>query len=195
MSGRWDLPALILMSDERRLPDPLANPGDAAKRLPPGAAVLVRHTDARARSDLAHRLAPVCRAQGLTLIVSDDLALAEACGAEGLHLPERAATSGRAMAIRRRWRGILTVAAHGPRALARASALGADAALVSPVFETQSHPGQPAAGLMRFLTWSRMARLPIYALGGITAANAGRLYQVNRGQINLVGIAGIDGFR
>jgi thiamine-phosphate pyrophosphorylase len=185
-SGRRDLPALILMSDEKRL----ADPSDAARRLPRGAAVLVRHGDARARADLARHLAPLCRACDLVLIVSDDIALAEACGANGLHLPERTAASGEATAIRRRWRGILTVAAHSPSAIARARQIGADAALVSSVFESQSHPGQSAVGLMRFLTWTRRARLPVYALGGITAANAGRLRDGN-----LVGIAGIGGFR
>jgi thiamine-phosphate pyrophosphorylase len=185
-SGRRDLPALILMSDEKRL----ADPSDAARRLPRGAAVLVRHGDARARADLARHLAPLCQACDLVLIVSDDIALAEACGADGLHLPERSAASGEATTIRRRWRGILTVAAHSPSAITRARQIGADAALVSSVFESQSHLGQSAVGLMRFLTWTRRARLPVYALGGITAANAGRLRDGN-----LVGIAGIGGFR
>ena len=188
-SGRWDLPALIVMSDEQRLPDPLADPTTAAGRLPPGAAVLVRHSDPQARRDLAERLAPVCRARGLILFVSDDMALAETCGADGLHLPERTAASAAAMLIRRRWRGLLTAAAHDPRAIARAHLIGADAALVSPVFATPSHPGQPGVGPLRFLTWARVARVPVYALGGITAASAGRLRDGN-----VVGLAGIGGF-
>jgi thiamine-phosphate pyrophosphorylase len=115
--------------------------------------------------------------------------LAEACGADGLHLPERVAATADAIAIRRRWRGILTAAAHSPRAIARACVIGADAALVSPVFATRSHPGQPPVGALRFLTWTRGARVPVYALGGITARNAGRLVERN-----LVGLAGIGGF-
>jgi thiamine-phosphate pyrophosphorylase len=177
------------MSDERRLPDPLAGPSHAAKRLPLGGAVMVRHSDARARCDLARRLAPLCRARGLLLMISDDLDLALACEADGLHLPERVAASADAIVMRRRWRGILTCAAHGPRALARASLLGADAALVSPVFATQSHPGGAPIGPLRFLTWTRAARVPVYALGGIAARNAGRLRARN-----LIGIAGIGGF-
>ena len=183
-SGRDDLPALIVMSDERRLPDPSA----AAQRLPPGAAVLVRHNDARARRVLAERMAPLCRARGLLLVISDDPDLAAALDADGLHLPERTAASTEAWRIRQRWRGLLTAAAHGPRALARARLIGADAAIVSPVFETLSHPGQAGIGLLRFLTWARMAHMPVYALGGIAAGNAGRLRAPN-----LVGIAGIGG--
>lgn len=184
-SGRPDLPALILLSDQRRLADPSA----AAQRLPRGAAVLVRQSDPQTRCDLVDRLAPICRARCLRLFISDDIVLAEACGADGLHLPERSAASADALLIRRRWRGLLTVAAHGPRAIARAHLIGADAAMVSPVFATRSHPDQPGLGPLRFLTWARAARLPVYALGGINAANAGRLRDRN-----LVGLAGIDGF-
>ena len=54
---------------------------------------MVRHSDARARRDLAQRLAPLCRARGLLLMISDDLDLALACDADGLHLPERVAVS------------------------------------------------------------------------------------------------------
>lgn len=188
-SGRLDLPPLIVMSDERRLPEPLAGPRGAEKRLPPGAAVMVRHSDAHARRDLAQRLAPLCRTRGLLLMISDDLDLALACDADGLHLPERTAASADAIAMRRRWRGLFTCAAHGPRALVRARSIRADAALVSPVFETQSHPGRSGVGLMRFLAWTRTADVPVYALGGITAQNAGRL----RGA-NVVGVAGVGGF-
>ena len=177
------------MSDERRLPDPLAGSSHAAMRLPPGAAVMVRHSDARARRDLADRLALLCRARGLLLMISDDLDLALACDADGLHLPERVAASADAIVMRRRWRGLLTCAAHGPRALARAALIGADAAVLSSVFETQSHPGRAGAGLMRFLSWTRSARVPVYALGGLAAHNAGRLRDRN-----LVGLAGVSGF-
>ena len=184
-SGRRDLPAVILMTDAERLPDPRA----AIKRLPFDAAVLLRHPDPGARRELADRLVPLCRARDLLVIVSDDLALAEACGADGLHLPERSAAAPEALSIRRRWRGLLTCAAHSPRALRRAAVLQADAALLSPVFATASHPGGSAIGALRFLAWAREARCPVYALGGMSAANAGRL----SGRA-IVGIAGIGGF-
>ncbi len=183
-SGRRDLPAVILMTDAVRLPDPFA----AVKRLPFDAALLLRHPDPGARRALADRLVPICRARDLLVIVSDDLALAEACGADGLHLPERSAARTEALAIRRIWRGLLTCAAHSPRALRRAAVIQADAVLLSPVFPTQSHPGSNAIGPLRFLAWAREARCPVYALGGMSAANSGRL----SGRA-IVGIAGIGG--
>ena len=84
---------------------------------------------------------------------------------------------------------MLTVAAHSPRALRRAAAIGADAALLSPVFATPSHPDVRAIGPMRFLAWCRNVHVPVYALGGISATNAGRLASPA-----IVGIAGIGGF-
>jgi thiamine-phosphate pyrophosphorylase len=183
-SGRTDLPVVILMSDPTRLPDPRA----AAQRLAAGSAVLLRHDDAESRRALVRMMAPVCRARGLLLIVSDDIALAETFGADGLHLPERRAAIADALVIRRRWRGLLTCAAHSGRALRRAKLIGADAALLSPIFATASHPGQDPLNVMRSLTLIRSAALPVYALGGIDAANAGRL-----ASSNLVGLAGISG--
>ena len=181
-SGRMDLPPLILMSDQVRLPDPLP----LAAKLPPGSAVMVRHRDARARHMLAERLAPLCRAHAIRLIVADDPALARDIDAFGLHLPEERAAAADAGTVRRQWSGMLSVAAHSPNVLRRAAAIGADAALVSPVFATPSHPEARAIGVMRFHAWCRGARLPIYALGGLNMANARRLVSPK-----IVGIAGV----
>lgn len=174
------------MSDVDRLADPTPD----ALTLPIGSAVMVRHPDPSSRRALAERLALLCRARSLRLIVADDLELASALDAFGLHLPEARAAASDAYRIRRRWKGpILSVAAHSPRALYRAWLIGADAALLSPVFATASHPGARAIGVQRFRAWCRGARLPVYALGGITPANAGRLVGAK-----IVGIAGISGF-
>jgi thiamine-phosphate pyrophosphorylase len=183
-SGRADLPPVILMSDVQRLPDP----GPLLALLSAGCAVLVRHPDIVARRTLAERLLPQTRARGLKLLVSDDIPLARALGADGLHLPERRMLD--SGTIRRRWSGLLTAAAHSPRALQVAGRIGCDAAILSPVFPTASHPGRPPIGLSRFLVWSRAAPLPIYALGGVTAANVGRL-----GGANVVGVAAIGGLQ
>jgi thiamine-phosphate pyrophosphorylase len=183
-SGRRDLPPLILMSDQERLPDPVP----LASRLPPGAAVMVRHRDPYARRRLAERLTPLCRAHALRLIVADDAALARDIDAFGLHLPEERAAAADAGTVRRQWTGMLSVAAHSPKAVRRAAAIGADAAVLSPVFATPSHPDARAIGVMRFHAWCRGARLPVYALGGVNMVNAGRLVSPR-----IVGIAGIGG--
>jgi thiamine-phosphate pyrophosphorylase len=175
-------PALILMTDEKRLPDPVA----AARALPKGSAVIVRalHDDARRR--LAEALAPLARERELRLLVANDAKLAERAHADGLHLSEANARAARAWrASHPHW--LITAAAHSAHAVAVAAAAGADAALLSPVFTTLSHPGHPALGSARFLAIAREAAIPVYALGGVTAANAALIEGPN-----VAGIAAIQ---
>ncbi len=168
-SAARELPALWLVTDALRLPDPVA----AAARLPRGAGVLFRHYDHPARAALAGRLAVLCRHRGLVLLVAGDARLAMQVRAAGLHLPEARMkeTTGEAA----RGCGLITAAAHSRAALARAAALGLDAVFLSPVFATRSHPGRAGLGAAGFARLARGARLPVYALGGITPANAHEL--------------------
>ena len=145
------LPALVLMTDEARLADPLP----AARALPAGSAVILRHYGVPERALLARRLAAVARRRGLVLLVGEDPALARQVGAHGVHLPERAI--GRAGTVRWQRDWLVTAAAHSHAALRLAAAAGADAALLSPVFATASHPDARALGPHRFRR-SRAAR-------------------------------------
>ncbi len=179
-------PPLVLVTDERRLPDPCP----AAARLPPGSLVILRHYDTPDRRALAGRLARLCRARRLRLLIAADLDLAVALGT-GLHLPEGLARSPapRLRLWHRRSRLPLTVAAHGRMALVRAARLGADAALLSPVFATASHPEARGLGAVAFRRLVRRAKLPVYALGGVNRATVGHL----KGS-GAAGVAAISGF-
>jgi len=179
------VPRLLLVSDPLRLPDPAA----AAARLPPGAGLLLRPYRGSAG---AEALARLCRRHRLLLLVAADWRLAARLGADGLHLPEGVARHGLlapALGWVRRHHRLLTVAAHGPAALARAGRLGADAALLSPVFPTRSHPGAATLGPLRLGLWRRYPGPVRLALGGVTAATVRRLPP---GAVN--GIAAIGGF-
>jgi len=171
----WAGPPLLLVTDAVRLPDPLA----AAAALPPGSGVLLRHYGDPARIARAVALAALCRRRRLVLLVAADWRLAARLGAAGLHLPDGLARHGVLAPalgwLRRRPGRLLTVAAHTPRAIGRAAVLGADAALVSPVFPSRSHPGAPGLGPVRLGLWSRRVRLALIALGGVSATNAARL--------------------
>jgi len=168
-AARRSLPGLVLLTDEIRLPDPLA----AVARLPAGSWVILRHYGDPQREALARSLAKLCRAKRLVLLVAGDFRLAVANGA-GLHLPE-----GLVRQARPGWRlwkikgrAPLTIAAHSRLALHHARRAKADAALLSPVFPTNSHPGAKALGALRFRQWARGAAVPVYALGGINASTA-----------------------
>ena len=107
-------------------------------------------------------------------------------GAHGVHLPERAIRRAGAVRWQRDW--LITAAAHSPAALRSAASAGADAALLSPVFATASHPDVRALGPRRFAALAHASPLPVYALGGIDSTRA-RLLQGS----GAVGIAGIGG--
>ena len=153
---------LWLFTDARRLPDPFA----AVSRLPRGAGVVLRdHRD-------ADRLARLCRARGLALVVAGDARLAARLGA-GLHLRD-----GRFPGTGRAWRkrgALLTSSAHDVASLRRAARAGAALAFLSPVFPTASHPGIPGLGPARWALLARRAALPVAALGGVEGRSARRL--------------------
>lgn len=166
------LPRLILMTDSLRLPDP----GIAIRNLPRGSAVILREMNRESRAKLARRIRPLCRCRRMRLLIANDWRLAREIAGDGLHLSEASVrrASRRWMSSRRPgW--MVTSAAHSPRAVRLAAALGVDAVLLSPVFATRSHPGAPTIGPLRFARWVRESPIPVYALGGIDVPGARRL--------------------
>ena len=177
-------PPLLFVTDPRRTPDPLR----IAERLPPGTGVVWRTFGAPDAARLGAALAKVARRRRLVLLVGADERLAARIGAAGLHLPERALASARRIAARRPgW--LLTGAAHSRRALVRARAVGLDAALLSPVFESRSPSAGAPLGPLRFARMVGAAGLPVYALGGVDANSARRL--IGSGA---AGIAAVEAF-
>ena len=176
------LPALILMTDERRLPDPI----EAARALPKGAAIILRHTDAGARAALAGNLSPIARARGLILLIANDAALAARLHCNGVHLSEmHAHEAAHLKALHPSW--LITVAAHSGHGVQRAQTYKADAVLLAAPFPTQSHIGRTALGPARFRLIARGSRVPVYALGGVNAQNVGAVTCAP-----LAGVAAID---
>ncbi len=112
--------------------------------------------------------------RGLVLLVSGDGRLALRIGA-GLHVPDRAPTRGLLPFLANRRAAWLSAAVHGRAGVARARRLGADVALVSPAFPTESHPGAPALGPMRWAALARGTGRPAVALGGMSARALRRL--------------------
>lgn len=82
--------------------------------------------------------------------------------------------------------GLRLATAHSLREIGMAARVGAHAVLLSPVFSTRSHPGAKVLGAVRFLMLARQSPVPVFALGGMTAARARRL--------PVHGWAAIDGF-
>ncbi|MEZ5959590.1 MAG: thiamine phosphate synthase [Hyphomonadaceae bacterium] len=177
-AGAPAIPSLFFFTDPERTPDPIS----VAQRLPRGTAVVYRHFGAEDRIKIARKLAAVCRSRRLVLLIGGDDELAHACGADGVHWPERLMPSERGADFQ-----LVTAAAHGARSAAKASAAGFDACVLSPIFETRSAAARETLGLFSASQIARASAIPVIALGGVNARNVTRLS--GRG---FAGVAAID---
>jgi thiamine-phosphate pyrophosphorylase len=119
----------------------------------------------------AGSLLALCRDRGVPLIVNDDLQLAIAIAADGVHLGRE---DGDPRDARDRFPGaILGVSCYGDadRAVAAAEA-GADYAGIGSVFPSATKPGAARAALAVLGEARRRAGIPVAAIGGITPGNA-----------------------
>jgi len=169
-----DIPGLILITDSTCLDgERLMAAAEAA--LKGGVdAVLVREkhlTSARLLA-LSAQLRTLTRDYGSRLIIHTQADVARAVGADGVHVAADAISEITAI---RRWlsetRMMLSASCHNRHELDAAAVNGADFALLSPVFPTQSHAGAPHLGVDGFLAMARHAQIPVVALGGITVEN------------------------
>ncbi len=176
---RGRLPALFALTDPDRTPDPLA----LARALAPGTGLILRTFGRPALEALAGDIADIARARGLVFLVSADPQLAAACGADGVHWPERML----ARAARARF-AVMTASAHSPGAIRRAAGL-VDAVLVSAAFASASPSAPRPMGPFRLAAVARRARVPVYALGGVTPSTLPRLTG-----LGVSGAAAVGGF-
>jgi thiamine-phosphate pyrophosphorylase len=170
MPARQPLPRLWLMTDER-LGDGLL---DAVARLPAGAGIVFRHYSL---GELArHSLFEQVRAAhpGL-LLLAGPAELVDRWGADGSHGPGPGS-------------GLRTAPAHDLAEIRAAETTGAALLFLSPVFATRSHPEARPLGPEGFASLAARTRLPVIALGGMTAKRA-------EGLVGAYGWAGIDAWR
>ena len=176
LNGR--APRLLLITDQSRFDgEDFFSRIEAALRG--GAdAVLAREKQMDSAHLLAFcsRLRDITRRHGARLFVHTQADVAQAVGADGVHVA--AADIGEISAMRR-WLSdanmAITASCHDADELRQAAAAGADFALLSPVFATPSHPGAPHLGVNRFCELAAAAPLPVVALGGITPENRAEL--------------------
>lgn len=157
------LPRLWLISDARND----AGLEEALARLPCGSGLIYRHYHLEGPDRLARfrALRRIAKARGHITILADSALTAREWGADGIYGAPRSLWPRRA--------GLIHLAtAHSMAELGLAARLGADAALLSPVFPTASHPGGGTLGAVRFRLLARQSALPVIALGGMTPHRA-----------------------
>jgi thiamine-phosphate pyrophosphorylase len=167
-------PCLTLITD-RRLCRGLSLEEAVARAVAGGVNVVqLREKDLAAAElvPLADRLRAITEGKAL-LIVNSRLDVAQVCGADGVHLPERGAS----VAAIRRLAGdgfIIGRSVHSVEEAVKAQDEGADYVQVGAIFPTRSHPGPPA-GLALLEGVAVRVGIPILAVGGITGENVGQV--------------------
>jgi thiamine-phosphate pyrophosphorylase len=103
-------------------------------------------------------------------LVNDRVDVALAAGADGVHLP----SAGLPVAVARQLLGagkLVGTSCHSGAEIGSAGRAGADFAFFGPVWDT---PGKTAQGEAALEAAVRAAAIPVFAIGGVTAATAAR---------------------
>jgi len=146
-------------------------------KIPKESAFLLRSYKAKGRKKIAKQLLKFCKMKKLKLLIASDIKLAEDINAHGVHFPEYMIKKKnkinwvivKNIKLRKNW--IITTAVHSLQAIKNAEFFDIDAALLSPVFSSKSHPNKKNLGINKFSKIVKKTKLPIYALGGINIKN------------------------
>lgn len=132
------------------------------------------------------RLIPICRRGGASLIVNDDAEMAYEVGADGVHLgiDDAGVAAARRLLGAGRWIGI---SCYNDLQRARdAVEAGADYVAFGSFFPSTTKPGAARATLELLSQARREIALPIVAIGGIDAGNAGPLIRAGADAVAVV---------
>jgi thiamine-phosphate pyrophosphorylase len=145
-----------------------------------------KESDALQRRASAKALLALCREHHALFIVNDDVELALAIGADGVHL---GATDLPLREARRRLGGLAILGTSCANVLARAvEAQGEGASYVAfgRFFPSQTKPHAPQAEVALVKQAREKLHIPICAIGGITPANGRALVEAGAGMLAAV---------
>lgn len=128
-----------------------------------------------ARGERARALAALCRRHGAALIINDDVALAVAVGAAGVHLGRDDGDLAAARATLGNGRVIGASCYDDLAAARRAVAAGADYVAFGAVCSSPTKPAAARAPIELFARCRAELDVPVCAIGGITLATAASL--------------------
>ncbi len=137
-----------------------------------GGVDLVQWRSAQPDPDGFRRCRDLCRERGVPLLVNDDVMLAVRARADGAHVGQHDMPADAARKLLgSRWLGVST---HVPAQIAAAAAAGADYVGFGPCHATPTKgytAGKSAHEVSAAVAAAAARRLPLFAIGGITASN------------------------
>ena len=144
--------------------------------------IQVREKDLSAREllELVCKVRDLAAGTSTRVLVNDRLDIALAAGIDGVHLPGSGLPPDRVRPLVK----LLGVSTHSVDEAIAAEKARADFIVFGPVFDS---PGKNAVGLAPLTSVVSSVRIPVLAIGGITAANSQRALDA--------GAAGIAGIR
>ncbi len=140
------------------------------------------------QTDVAQALAPVleiCRERKVQLLLNSDLPISPAL-ADGVHLSSRALLACDAKPSGYPW---VAASCHNLLELRHAEKLAVDFAVLAPVQETATHPGQRPLGWEGLTALIEQSNIPVFAMGGLGIDDLDRAREAGA-----QGLAGISAF-
>ena len=135
---------------------------------------------------LATEVQQICRHHGCTLILNDRVDIAQAIGADGVHVgqDDLPLTTARKILGPNK---IIGVSTHTPRQALAAEQEGADYIGFGPMFGTTTKTtGYTARGIEQLREIRSLVRIPIVAIGGITAERASAVLQAGADAVAMI---------
>jgi thiamine-phosphate pyrophosphorylase len=181
------IPALMLVTDEPRLRGRSLE--DVARSAVLGGVTAVQLREKERSHSAVVTIASRLRdaiASDATLFVNSDIDAAFVLSSSGVHLPE----DGASIADARARLGpdvLISRAVHSVEAAIRADHDGADIVQLGTVFETASKPGRAGIGLDGVRAVCASVRVPVIAIGGINASNAGDVIRAGASGVAVIG--------
>ena len=160
-----------------------------AQVLAGGAAVIQyrdKGNDAARREAEARQLLSLCRRYNVPLIINDDVALALAVGADGVHLGREDLALNEARRLLGR-QSIIGISCYNALECALAAQqAGADYVAFGRFFPSVTKPSAAQANIETLIQARQQLHIPIVAIGGITPENAPRLITAGADMIAVV---------
>jgi thiamine-phosphate pyrophosphorylase len=133
----------------------------------------------------ARRFAAACERHGALFVLNDRPDLARAAGADGVHVGQGDLPAAEARKII----GddlLIGLSTHTPEQIDAAGDAPVDYIGVGPVHQTPTKPGRPAVGLELVRYAAARAPVAFFAIGGISALNAGAVREAGGDRVAVV---------